>query len=446
MWSLSELALAQHPLPRGLVPLVLVDSRSFACAVVAPEVRWQEECWPRGWVVRWHLDAIRTSAQGQVLDRDISAYLTSLREEVDAREPGLRRMEELSTEYDGKFLSTDSRPRDFDRRPLRVACQNVVIALGAFAQDSSIDGLRVPAFMTCEAPHVSTHEGNRVLAALMLCDAFRNGGTLEIRFDGPRRYAHPEACVPAALRRYARARGIELGTEADPAGISPTQARDLFMAVTPMPQSLRTRVEDMVTRGLATPERICFSLLTQTFSPIEVDFMLTCSDRAMSVLRGGAPWQDRSARVVEATIARSARVLGTLHKRLDTLDLAAGAEGERPIEDKRIGVRWDVIEDLGAVRLQGVEAPILPWVDPDKPPVELDGHITVVPRDVPTPLDIEVVAELSLTGPTALVVPAGTDQRAMDDAGIAVAECPYRIQELEARLERDLLSLRISRA
>ena len=94
----------------------------------------------------------------------------------------------------------------------------MIVALAAFAQDSAFDGLSVVAWQTCEVPHVATHEANRALAALTLCDAFKSGGTMEIRFDRPARltstagrivfHGHPENAVPASLRRYGRTVGV----------------------------------------------------------------------------------------------------------------------------------------------------------------------------------------------------------------------------------------------
>ena len=80
------------------------------------------------------------------------------------------------------------------------------------------------------------HESNRALSALLLCDAFQNGGTMEIRFGT----AEKPKLFPPALRRFGRTHGIILGEE-DPSSISPAEARSLFGAVTPMPDDLRER-------------------------------------------------------------------------------------------------------------------------------------------------------------------------------------------------------------
>lgn len=139
------------------------------------------------------------------------------------------------------------------------------------------------------------------LAALMLCDAFQNGGTMEIRFDrkvllrvpkkngkgtGPPRTTDIprgrflRACAATAARRVAR-RQI-------PGAITPSEARALFEAITPMPPSSRSRMGTVTATYGLTPERVCFALLRACGLTIELDLLLATSARAVSILAGGA--------------------------------------------------------------------------------------------------------------------------------------------------------------
>ena len=62
-----------------------------------------------------------------------------------------------------------------------------------------------------------------------------------------------------------------------------------------MPDELRARVDfAMATRGIS-PERIYFSLMSQIWREPGLDFILATTDRAASILEGGAPWTDRAA-------------------------------------------------------------------------------------------------------------------------------------------------------
>jgi hypothetical protein len=347
-------------------------------------------------------------------------------------------------------------------RPVRIACQNVIVGLAAFAHDSEIDGMSVVAWQTCEVPHVGAHEGNRALAALMLCDAFQSGGTMEIRFDRSARLnasgtaksgvkvdvvaryrGHPEGRVPASLRRYGRTVGIELGSE-DPGCISPWEARELFLAVTPMPVELAKRVRSAVERGAASPERFCFTLLSQVWREIELDFMLAVSDRTGSILQGGADWTCRAERQAETQIARAALITGMLYRRLDSTDVAASTE-TRVLEDNRAGVRWSVVPDVGAVIFEQVPAGPLPWRTRETV-LGVGDRLVVLPRGTVTEQDLAIAAALRTTGVVAIAVPADADLTGLDLSGVQVLRCPDRLGQLDQAIEANLLRARVARS
>ena len=294
--------------------------------------------------------------------------------------------------------------------------------------------------------------GNRALAALTLCDAFQNGGTMEIRFDRSARVVvdgrqvvlegHPEGSVPASLKGFGRTWGIPLGVEDDGA-ITPSEARELFMAITPMPPDLRSRVDDAIsTRGI-TPERICFTLQAQVWREIELDFILATSSRAASILSGGTDWQHRGARQAEAGVCRAAVMLGMLYRRLNSVD-NAGADGSSEIrvaEDRIKGVTWSVNDDDASVEFGGLWPEPLPWSADGELPA--DGKLVVFPRSAATPAVFEQVQSRSDGNATAVVVPR--DANSLNNEVCTVLRCPDRIADLDQAVEAKLLDSRISR-
>jgi hypothetical protein len=437
------------PLLPNLVPLMPVDERSFACVVLSD---LGEPALPgEGAVVRWHLDVKDERYQAALLDTDCVRYLQSIGAELQNREEGLKRvLDEIGPAYKDSHLQKEKRPRDYVVRPVRIACQNVIVALAAIAQDSGFDGLSVPAWQTCEVPHVATHEANRALAALTLCDAFQNGGTMEIRFDRDARiikngkpityHGHPEKQVPASLRRFARTVGVILGAE-DPKAITPAEARELFLAITPMPAELRARAEYAVAHRGITPERICFLLLSQVWREVEMDYLLAATARSQSILGGGAAWTDRGARQAESEICRGAVTAGMLFRRLNATDAAASGTGEvRVIEDRTKGVAWSVNGDEAAVTFTGIgPGDPVPWTFG----LSGVGTLTVYPRTAATDRTIEAVANSQLPGHKALLLPA--DAPGPGGAGITVLRCPDRLADIDKNIEDRLLRSRISR-
>ncbi|HQZ33541.1 MAG TPA: hypothetical protein PK020_03900 [Ilumatobacteraceae bacterium] len=437
------------PLPEDLLPLAAIDEASLA--VVALNDR--PNAWREGEVFRWFVTDVAPQHQLAPLDIDPLIYISSLDAELGHRAEGLKRvLDEIGPAYQDAYLAKEKRPRDFVVRPVRIACQNVIVALAAFSQESSFDGLAVVAWQTCEVPHVATHEANRALAALTLCDAFQNGGTMEIRFDRRVRSTlrgrtkdydgHPEGQVPASLRRFGRTVGVRLGVD-DAAAISPREARELFLAITPMPAHLRERVDDAVAHQGITPERICFLLLSQVWREIELDYLLSTSCRARSIVGGGADWTDRLGRQAESEVCRGAVMAGMLHRRLNATDAAAADEEAtvRVVEDRTKGIDWQLHEAQAAITFFGLDpSERVPWT---LGRTGIDA-LTVFPRTAATAAAVHEVAHSDLAGPKALLVPADSPMPT-GDLPVIVLRCPDRLADIDKNVEDRLLKSRISR-
>lgn len=443
--AVTALATSAHPVPPNLLPLAPVDDRSLAVVICQPKLVTGADAGLGagavpgvGLVLRWHLDDIDATYQAAVLDVDAVQYLTSVLAEINARKAGLDRMTTVAAEYHLKYVKPRVRPKSYVERPVQLACQNVVIGLASMRHESSFDGLNVPLWQTCEVPHVAAHEGARALVALMLCDAYQCGGTMEVRFQG-----HPESGkVPAALRRYARVLGLDAGAR-DPRLLTPSESRELFLAVTPMAPELARRADEAFAAGTLSPERLCFSLMSALWRDVEVDFMLAVSPRAGDVLAGGSDATDRSARSAETELTRAALMVGILRARLETVD-AAGQSGQvRVFEDTRRGTWWSVLPQAAGVHLTGATG-VVPWLATGA--LELDQHgLVVLPRPNPSAEDVALAASLGAQtpAPVCLLVPQNCR---VPNSPVPVLHCPDSIDDLDSAIESKLLTARVSRA
>ncbi len=437
--------------PANLIPLVPVDDRSIACMVCVSRADWNEDepdlAGPApSAVVRWHLGAIPAHHQGALLDTDAYDYLQSVADELASRRDAVAQTHTVARRYYQDYVgnANPKRPRKHIQRPIQLACQNVIVGLATLQQDATFDGLRVRNYVTCDVPHLATHEANRALLALLLCDAFQSGGTMELRFGHPK----AEKEVPPALRRYARTMGLDAGKE-DPLAITPAEARRLFLAVTPMPDELRDRAAVILDRGILAPERLCFTLMSGTWGPAEIAYLLATSSRVESILRGGTGFDRRRERLAEAESCRAALMAGTLFRRLSSKDVAAGgADGVRVFEDAANPIDFSVLDEEGAIAYLGFTgAP--PWWARKVPPPTLDPTtpLIVVPRGLPTPSDVRLVQDLADRHPesvVALLTPA--DAVELVRADIPLLRCPDRVKELDTQIERRNLAMRIGRA
>ncbi len=434
--------------PDNLIPLCVIDEASIAVVV--------SEGPASGTVRRWFLDPVSPECQGALLDLHPLLYVSGLDRELSARKTGVDRiLDQIGPAYSESHLEHEKRPRTFVLRPIRLACQNVIVGLAAIAQDAGIDGLSVLTWQTCEAAHVATHEANRALAVITLCDAFQNGGTMEIRFDRPaavsvgkRKFkyrGHPEGRVPASLQRFGRTVGVDVGVEEE-ASISPREARDLFRAVTPMPPELRDRVDDAIATIGIKPERLYYTLLKPIWRDVELDWLLAVSSRVASILEGGAGWEHRSARQAEAEACRTALIVGMLFRRLNGTDAAAGDEGARVVEDRARGVTWSVDGESATVAFAGLpEDKGLPWIASGRT-VPATGRAVVAVRSLLTPDTVEAVRAAAGEDLAVLAVPRDAELPADLPEDVVVARCPDRLADLDKAVEANLTSSRISRA
>lgn len=439
-WALSAMNRGVRFPPRHLVPIMPVDEASIACLVCSPSGQsWLPPDF--GCIVRWHLADVPPRAQRRVLDVSLGEYGKTVRQDLDARADGKAQL--LKIARNAEQVAASRKLRSFDSRPIRLAVQNVIVGLAAVRHDSNFDGLAVDAWQACEVPHVNAHEGARGLLAMTLTEAFRAGGTMEIRFD-----QHPEGGIPAVLRQFARVNNIELR---DSKAISPAESRELLHAVAQMPEELRRLVDGAAADGVLTPERACFLLLSKVWRPIELEFILSVSSRAGFILSGGTDPLNRGAAQAEYDVCRSALMVGMLTERLASPE--GHAQSTTVLEDSRIQVRWAVHPESGLVTLEpGSETPI-PWIaralDPDEHPMLLSpGRRLIViarPRfdkaplptasDLPSRNSAQVVAYLT---PRDVVVPN-------DQSDVVFLACPDSVRDLDVAIETRLRSARVGR-
>ncbi|WP_134441521.1 hypothetical protein [Cryobacterium sp. TMS1-20-1] len=427
------------PAPPALLPVTWIDDRSIACLVSSEDDTYG---WTPGEIVRWHIDDIPAVQQGRRIDTDLDLFIESLLEEHGpAWESGYRGIIELAEHYHEQFVNAEETPKPHDLRPFQLASQNVIIGLAAFRRDVRSDATAVRFWQTCDVPHVGASEGSRALSALMLCDAFQSGGTMEIRFDG-----HPEHRVPASLRRYGRTLGLVLGAEIPGgASISPAEARALFWEVTPMPDDLRVRARRYVDGGICSVERLCYTLLSPIWTAKALDFMMAAGSlqRVTAILLGGSAVDNRAARGVEMELMRAALLVEMLIDRLDSRD-TAGDDGTtaRLFEDTTHGVIWQALDQFAAIAVRGFPPGRVPW----SAGAESSGRLVVLPRPHPLPADYIVASKLAASagfeGVTVMVLTA------QDGPGGPVPEtmrAPVRLADLDVQIDTKLLAARLGR-
>jgi len=440
-WALRTLGQSYQPAPKYLIPIMPVDSRSFACVVCnnvpgANDVNF-------GKVIRWHLDNVPAHAQGCIIDTDPVMYLRTVSSELATRETGLAKIAQLAERYDEEFLQQHRIPKAHEIRPIRLAVQNVIVGLAAFRLDNTFDGLAIEVWQTCEVPHLNAQEACRALASMTLAEAFRCGSTMELRFDN-----HPEKAVPGSLLRYARSRGITLGAN-DKKAITPEESRELFREVTQMPINLSHRVHEAVKEGGLSSERACFVLMANIWRPIELEFILAVSHRSYSILQGGVEPFDRVNFQAEASVCRSAHMLGLLLARLRQQEDQDQNQASA-LEDTGQNIQWSILPEFSAVRFETSRAIKLPWLSGINQILwQQNEPLFVFPRTTINPEDLEAMHELrnNNQGRVVALTPEETFGTALEVGSQEFPKliCPEKIIEIDRAIDVRLLSCRVGR-
>lgn len=127
--------------------------------------------------------------------------------------------------------------------------------------------------------------------------------------------------------------GLDAGKK-DPLAIVPSEALKLFLTVTPMRDELRDRAAVVLDRGILSPERLCFTLMSGTWGPVEMTELLATPPRVESILKGGSDFDRRRERLAETESCRAALMAGMLFRGLTPKDTAAGgSRGVRVFKD-----------------------------------------------------------------------------------------------------------------
>src|SRR3990172_2391199 len=97
-------------------------------------------------------------------------------------EQALGRFEEHVREFDSKYLSKGEIPKDYGFRPYRFCVRDAVLGLAVVKYGRREDLLVVDVCLTADPPQFPPHSGTKIVMISLLCEAFKCGAKLEIKF------------------------------------------------------------------------------------------------------------------------------------------------------------------------------------------------------------------------------------------------------------------------
>lgn len=174
-------------------------------------------------------------------------------------------------------------PRNHLWRPYRFCVQDVLFGATVVRHAREYNCLEVDVFLAVEVPQYEPDSGARWLALFLLSEAYKCGGSMEIRFT---EYVEGKR-IPFALCQLAESVDAPFQIESIEQGrISPQEARNLFSKLTGFAPELQERIDELSSQHRLSIERVCYSIHHGVWSLNEIESMVLSSPYPDVVLSG----------------------------------------------------------------------------------------------------------------------------------------------------------------
>lgn len=232
-----------------------------------------------------------------------------------------------------------------DWRVIRSCVHDQIVGLTAIRYDEEFNGLEVDVFICTDHPNYQPGHGVRSLTILLLSDAYRNGGSMEIRFT---RYKHERTKqrvpdrVPPTLYSLVYKLGITFNN-AENGIISHSEAVNLYSKIIGLSKEVLETINEHEAAGRLTLQGLCYLLSTHIWTIEEASWILLNYPRPEGVLFGADLPEDRLNYSESVSYGRSALLASKLGNRLK-ID-AQGNDGDCFVSSNSLTWIFKAIED-----------------------------------------------------------------------------------------------------
>lgn len=375
-----------------------------------------------------------------------------------------RHMRNLSFRYDHK--KGGRLPRGHVWRPYRFCVQDVLLGVTVVRHDRKYNRLEVDVFLTASMAEYEPDSGCRALALIILSDAYKCGGSMEIKFTGNVEGGR----VPEELRDLANRVGVWLA-HADKGGVTPGEARSLYLTLTGFRPEIREMILTMDKERKASAAGACYAVHHGVWTVPELEAILLSCRFPNTILRGGFPPEAWHLFHYDLLQVRNALLGGYLDRRLrrreHNLQEEEMAVVELEDDENAVEISFDADHHAKVYRLsEGDDGISIPWLaDDSRPCTLLPGHrLWVLPRarDVEDlrrllsrDLDRAVALKKTRAGHGDLVcvmVPGDFGRLEMSEMvgrasehGIGLIVCPEFLNQLDREASRGFEAVKVMR-
>jgi hypothetical protein len=411
-------------------------------------------------------DLNTSSIRSPRISEGFSYYLNESLTEWKYRERGLTIMERHVRAFEEEYLKNNKLPRNHIWRPYRFCVQDVVLGLVVVRHSLANNCLDVDVCLISDAPDYEPGSGARMTSAFLLSEAYKCGGTMEIRFTEN----VEDRSVPRVLQEFAQDLGVELRHVGE-GRITASEARQLYIALTGFSDSLCAQIDFLAQQGNLSQERVCYVVHHGIWTRSEVESIVFGSLRPDGIFSGDTPPEQRHLYMQEIFHARAAILGGLLDRRLARRERIEGTVAIDLEDDvRRLDIEFD--PNFYAKIYRCEEELLVPWVEPqDQKSLTIPpGHrlITLVrarnasdlalyfQQDISTARGVTAIDQgQQVPGSVFILTPRDFHELPSEqqnhfvgtarNSGVGIIVCPETVAALDADAAKRLASSRILR-
>lgn len=251
-------------------------------------------------------------------------------------------------------------PRNHVSRPYRFCVQDVLFGATVVSHAREHNCLEVDVFLTVEVPQYEPDSGVRWLALFLLSEAYKCGGSMEIRFT---EYVEGKR-IPMALCQLAESIDAPFQTKSIEQGrITPQEARDLFANLTGFTFELRERIDELDAQRRLSVERVCYSIHHGVWTLNEIESIVLSSPYPDIVLSGEIQPEQRHLYSHVLFQARSGLLGGFLDRKMALREHTDESGAAFDLEDDERNI---IVEFEAAIYAKWYSCPdepmLVPWL------------------------------------------------------------------------------------
>ncbi|MCF6157608.1 MAG: SMI1/KNR4 family protein [wastewater metagenome] len=337
-FSVSDLTaflrLFDSDFPGSFLPFRELGEEKFACL----------DCSEDGssHVILWDCNS-KPGEKKKTLDEGFEEYLNRLIDNWRWWKRGLERLEQhinrIGFQYDHQ--EGGQLPRSHIWRPYRFCVQDIVLGITVIRHDKQYNRLVVDVFLTAEIPEYEADSGCRALVLILLSDAYKTGGSMEIRFtknvEGGR--------VPRELCELAERLGVILAHVSE-GGITPKESKDLYLALSEFRKELRDKIMVLDKAGSLSAVSAAYAVHRGVWTHQEFESLLLSSRFPESLQKGSFPPEIWHLFYYDLIHCRMATMGGYLDRQLTRRDHVLSEESQGAVleledDERNVEIEFD---------------------------------------------------------------------------------------------------------